>query len=163
MSQLVFGPKGFFTTRRYGITRDGVPVGEILGSRVWQQAAITIGSAKYEAAREAKISDTFYLAANGNRLASAETASILKGGFTVQAGGKTYTLKAASLFGRAFVLAENAVEVGRIARRGFFSRKSTADLPDDLALEIKAFLIWLIIVVRQRQTQIGITAAVVSR
>jgi hypothetical protein len=162
MSRLVFGPKGLFTARTYSIARDGEPVGEIVCSRLWEQATITIGAASYTAAREGKIIGAFYLAANGNRLASAEIASALKGGFTVQAGGRTYTLKTASLFGRAFVLIEKDMEVGRIARRGFFSGKSIADLPDDLALEIKAFVIWLVIVVSRRLAQIGVTAAITS-
>ena len=44
---------------------------------------------------------------------------------------------------------------GSIAPLGLFRRKAKADLPDDLALEIKAFLIWLVVVMWKRQAKAG--------
>jgi hypothetical protein len=46
---------------------------------------------------------------------------------------------------------ENGAPVGTIARTGFFRAKRTADLPDDLPLEVQAFLIWLVLLVWRRQ------------
>lgn len=161
MSVLEFGLKGFFTQRTYSLTGNGLPVGVIECSRMWEQATITIGTTSYTAAREGKMSGLFYLEANGIRLASAEKPSSLHRLFTVRAGGRTFSLKAASAFGRAFVFTENDVEIGKIARRGIFSSKSTAELPDDLAVEVQAFLIWLVIIIWRRQTR-ATTAAVIA-
>jgi hypothetical protein len=156
MSVLEFAPTGIFQMRHYRIAHDG---GAIDCGRMREQATITIGGAFYTAAREGLLSSTYYLQADGNRLASAVVAGALKGGFIVQTGGRTFTLARAPAFGRAFALTENGLPVGSIGRSGFFSRRSKAELPDDLAPAIKAFLIWLIIIVWQRQVM---TAGMVS-
>lgn len=160
MSVLEFAPTGLFQMRRYRITQAGVAVGEIDSRGMRQRATITIGGATYTAAREGMISGAYYLEANGHRLASAVNASAFKGGFIVQADGRTITLARASAFGRAYALTENGTRIGTIAPQGFFSRKSKAELPDDLAPELKAFLIWLVILIWQRQVMIaGMTSA----
>lgn len=151
MSLLEFGPKGFFNARHYNIGQNGVPVGEIDCATMRGEATITVGGARYTASRESIMGSAFHLEANGKRLAAAERSSAFRGRFTVQVGARTYSLGVASLFGRAFVLSENGVEIGSIARQGFFNRKSKAELPDELPLEVKAFLIWLVIVMWQRQ------------
>lgn len=155
MSSLEFGPKGLFTMRNYAIVKSGAPVGEIVGHRMGGGATINIGGKSYEAAREGVMSSAYYLESGGNRIARAERTSAFKGSFTLQAGGRTYLLSRASAFGRAFALTENEVKVGSIARMGFFSRMSAAELPDDLALEVQAFLIWLVIAMWQRQVLAG--------
>jgi hypothetical protein len=160
MSSLEFGPKSLFTMRNYDIVKSGAPVGEIVGRRMG--ATITIGGKSYAAAREGVMSSAYYLEADGNRVARAERASGFKGGFTLQTGGRTYLLRTASALGRAFVLTENEIKVGSIARNGFFSRMSTAELPDNLALEVQAFLIWLVIVMWQRQVLAGAVAGTLA-
>ena len=52
-----------------------------------------------------------------------------------------------------------ALAVGSIARHGFFIAKNKAELPDDMALEVKVFLFWLVILTSQRQM---LTAVVVG-
>jgi hypothetical protein len=160
MSQLEFGPANFFNTRRCGIAQNGVPIGEVRCAMFGQKGSITICDVSYTAARESFFSGTYYLAASGKRLAGAEKRYAFQRLFTVRCGPRTYTLKATSLFGRAYVLAENDVRIGSIARRGFFGRMFDAELPDDLALEIKAFLIWLVIVLWRRQRRAGAAIAI---
>jgi hypothetical protein len=155
MSVLEFAPTGIFQMRHYRITQDGVPVGKIDCGRMRGGATITIRDATYTAAREGLMSGAYYLEANGNRLASAVAASAFKGGFVVQAGSRTFTLARASSFGRSFALTENTVPIGKIAPQGFFGRNSKAELPDELAPELKAFLIWLVILIWQRQVMIA--------
>ena len=162
MSVLEFGLKSFFRPRIYGIVRDGAPVGEIECARMWERATITIGGTSYSAAREGKMSAGFYLETNGNRLASAEKPSAMHRLFAVQVGGRTLTLKAGSTFGRAFVLTEREVQIGSIAPLGWFTRKCRAELPDDLAPEVEAFLIWLVILLWRRQEQAAIAAEVTT-
>jgi hypothetical protein len=155
MTVLQFAPTGIFQMRHYRISRDGAAVGKIDCRSVREGAAITIGGATYTAAREGLISGAYYLEADGNRLASATVASALKGGFIVQAGGRTMTLARAYAFGRALALTENGTPIGKIAPQGFFRRKAKAELPEDLAPELQAFLIWLVILIWQRQVMIG--------
>jgi hypothetical protein len=155
MSVIEFAPTGIFQMRRYRIAQDGAAVGEIDCRKMRQGATIVIGGATYTTGRDGVMSGAFYLEGNGSRLASAVPASAFKGGFIVQTGGRTLTLARASAFGRTFALTENGAAIGTIAPQGFFSRKSKADLPDDLPMELKAFLIWLIIVIWQRQVMVA--------
>ena len=155
MSLLEFGPRSWFSSRVYDIVQNGAPIGEIDCAWLSEKGTIKLGSSSYAASREGLLSGAFFLEANGKRLVSAEKPSALHRLFTLQIGGKAYSLKAASTFGRAFVLTENDREVGSIAPQGFFGRKAHANLPDDLALEIRAFLIWLVVVIWKRQAKLA--------
>ena len=166
MSVLQFGLKSFFRPRTYSIAHEGAPVGEIAFAKRWERATITIGGTSYTAAREGKISGAFYLEANGKRLASADKPSARTPLFTVRVGGRTLTLKKASFFARAYILTEGNVQIGSIAPIGWFGGKSKAELPDDLALEFQAFLIWLVIVMQRRAMTLavvgGITGGIIA-
>jgi hypothetical protein len=151
MSLLKCGPRSIFSPRNYCIVQNDRLLGDIDWRKTWgpwAHATITIGDASYTASSESLIVGAFYLEANGKRLASAEKPSAFRRLFTVKAGGKTYMLKAASAFSGAFLLTESEEEIGSIVPpHGFFSLAITADLPDDLALEVKAFLVWLVIII----------------
>ncbi|HEY2534506.1 MAG TPA: hypothetical protein VGJ20_42445 [Xanthobacteraceae bacterium] len=149
MSRLEFGPENFFATV-YNIVRSGTPLGKIECSSIREQATITIDRATYFASGEGIVRGTFHLEANCGRVATAEKPSVFRRLFIVQVGPKSYTLKAVSTFSRAFVLVEGESQIGFIAPNGFFSGKSAANLPDNLAPEIKTFLIWLVIIDRRR-------------
>jgi hypothetical protein len=82
------------------------------------------------------MSGAFFLEANGKRLVSADKPSALHRSFTLQVG-KAYTLQGASIFRRAFVLSEEDRRVGSIAPLRFFGRKAKAELPDELAPEVR--------------------------
>jgi len=162
VSVLVFSPISFFNRRRYIISRDGAKVGEIDCAILGEKAGITIGSASYTAAREGFMSGAFFLAANGNRLVSAEKLSAFHRQFTVRSGSRTFTLSATAAFGRAYEISENEAHAGAITRQSFFSQKFSAELPDDLPLEVKAFLVWLVILLVRRQRRAAAGAAVAA-
>lgn len=148
MSVLEFGLKSFFRPRIYEITRNDAPAGAIECSRMWERATIAIDGASYAAAREGKVSGAFYLETNGNRVATAEKSSGRL--FTVQIGDRTLTLKAASVFGRSFILTEHGVQIGAIAPVGWLMRKWRAEFPADLAPGVQAFVIWLVLILWRR-------------
>ena len=151
MSQIEFAPNSIFATRHYTLRRGGAEIGRIDFGGIRQPASIVIGSATFHPARDGLLKSTFHLESNGARLASAAPAGAAFRRFTVQAGARTYTLAVASWSGRSFTLTENGAAVGTIGRSGFFTMKSTADLPDDLPLELQAFLIWLVLTTWRRQ------------
>jgi hypothetical protein len=159
VSKLEFGPKGFFNRRRYSVEHNGLPVAEIACTIIGAKATITIGGESYRAAREGVMSGAFYLEANGSRIASAEKPNLFHRLFAVRCGTRAFTLKSAAAFGRAYVLTENEAAIGTITRQGFFGRKFSPELPDDLTLEFKLFLIWLVIVLWRRQRRAGAAAA----
>lgn len=159
MSLLEFGPRSWFSSRNYNIVQNGTLIGEINCAWARERGSIRIGDASYTASREGLVSGAFFLEASGRRLVSAEKPNALHRLFTLHLAGKTFTLKAASAFWRAFVLIEGDREVGTIAPLGLFTRKAMADLPDDLSLEVKAFLIWLVVVMWNRNCQANAAAS----
>src|SRR5215469_3160417 len=148
MSRLDFGPENLSATR-YNIVRGGTPLGKI-NCKIRKEATITIGQATYFALREGVIRSTFYLDATEGLVAIAEKPSVFRRRFIVHVGLKSYTLKAVTTNNRAFLVVEGESQIGSIAPKGFFSRKFTADLPDDLAPEIQMFLIWLVVIDQKR-------------
>jgi hypothetical protein len=153
MSLLEFGPRSWFSPGIYNVVQNGAPIGEIDCAWLREQGTIKIGGASYACSREGLMSGAFFLEANGQRLASAEKPSALHELFTVKIGDKSYTLKKASIFGRSFVLTKNDRQVGLIAPKRFFGRKAKAEFSDDLAMEVRVFLIWLVIVMWKRNAK----------
>jgi hypothetical protein len=151
MSVIEFAPKGLFKMREYTLSRGDVEIGRIDFGGIRQPASIVIGDATFLPVRDGVLRKTFHLDRNGARLASAAPAGATFRRFTVQAGARTYTLAVSSWLGRAFALTDNGAPVGTIARTGFFTAKCRAELPDDLPLELQAFLIWLVLITWRRQ------------
>ena len=159
MCTLEFFPKRTFSMRYYTLTRDGVEIGQIDCGGARQPVTLTIGGETYNPVSEGVLRPKFHLDGGGARIAEVESAGTLFRRFIVRIGAKTYTLKVASWLGRIFVLTENDVEVGRIARTGFFTARSRAKLPDDLPLPLQAFLIWLVLTTWRRQ---AVTTAIMA-
>jgi hypothetical protein len=151
MSLIEFAPNSLFTIRHYTLSRGGVEIGRIDFGRIRAPASIVIGDASFNPVRDGVLRKTFHLEGNGAQLASAVPAGASYRRFTVQAGSRTYALAVTSWSGRSFTLTDNGAAVGTIARNGFFTTKCTAELPDDLPLEVQAFLIWLVLTTWHRQ------------
>ena len=151
MSLIEFAPKGLFKVREYTLTRGGAEIGRIDFGGIRQPASIVIGDATFHPVRDGVLRKAFHLERDGARLASAAPAGATFRRFTVQAGARTYTLAVTSWLGRSFTLSEDGAPIGTIGRTGFFTAKCKAELPDDLPLEVQAFLIWLVLITWRRQ------------
>jgi hypothetical protein len=145
MTKTEFFPSKSYSVRRYTLTRDGAEIGQIDCGGGRGTAAIILGSATYTPVIDSIIRGKFHLEANGVRIAGAQSAGFWFRYFNVQAGSRAYTLRMASWFGRRFALMENGTELGRIGVTNAFSGRAKAELPDDIPLEVQAFLIWLVI------------------
>ena len=86
----------------------------------------------------------------GALLATAAKPSLFRRRFVVTFSGRRLVLERRSGFGRAFVVREGDREVGDITPERFWSRRATANLPDNLPLPIQAFLLWLALLVWKR-------------
>jgi hypothetical protein len=159
MSLIEFAPLGLFKMRRYALSRGGGEIGRIDLGAVRQPASIVIGDATFHPVRDGVLRTAYHLDGNGTRLASAAPAGAISRRFTVQAGPRTYALAVSSWLGRSFTLTENDAAVGTIARTGFFTAKCRAELPDDLLLEVQAFLIWLVLITWRRQAATNLIIA----
>ena len=127
-------------------------VGEIDTSSWREKGVLTVQGVDYRVYREGVISGDFMLASTESILARAKKASAFRRSFIIEHGGKVYTLRAKSAFRRAFELLDGNREVGSLSPRGIFTRRATVDLPADLPLFLKVFIIWLAVVLWKRES-----------
>jgi hypothetical protein len=158
MGMLELVPLGWFSWD-FSIFQNGSPIGQIRISSSWREKGVlAVGGSSYNVYRERLMSGQFILELNGTQLARAEKPSALRSSFTVQHEGKTYILKVESAFRQSFLLLENDRQIGSISPVSMFTRKARVDLPEELPLPIKVFLLWLTVILWKRNFE-GIVAA----
>jgi hypothetical protein len=111
-----------------------------------EKGAFAIDGATYRVYREALLSGPFVLEGQGGVVARAEKPSVFRREFVIRHAGHEYTLRPRSLWQRAFVLFDGSREIGSVAPKSAMTRKAAADLPDDLPLPVRAFIVWLTLI-----------------
>lgn len=120
----------------------------------WRERAdIMIGDTTHRVFRERPMSGDFIIEAAGRELARATKPSAFRDTMIVHYGGKDYTLRKPSIWRRAFALMDGERQIGSIAPESAWSRRATADLPPDWPVPIKAFVIWLVIILWKRDAK----------
>lgn len=157
MSMLELVPLGWFSWD-FSVTQSGSPVAEIRISSRREKGVLAVGGSRYNIYREGMVSGQFILELNGIQLAHAEKRRRYRS-FTVQHEDKTYILKAESAFRQTFLLSENDRQIGSISPARMFKRKAMADLPDELPLSMKVFLLWLTVILWKRDSETAAFAA----
>jgi len=135
----------------FRVTDGSRTVADIALSWWREKGRMTIDGATYRVYREAPMSGAFVLEHAGGVLARAVKPSVLRREFIVRHAGRELTLRSRSMFRRAFVLLDDSREVGSIAPRSAFTRSAAADLPDDLPLPVRAFIVWLTVILWRRE------------
>jgi len=130
----------------FTVTDESRTVADIAMSWWGEKGALTIDHTTYRVYREALMSGAFVLEHAGSVLARAEKPSVFRREFVIRHAGREYTLRPRSMFRRAFVLVEGSREVGSLAPTSAFTRKAAADLPHDLPLPVRAFIVWLVVI-----------------
>ena len=133
------------------VTDESRPVADIAMSWWREKGALTIDGATYRVYREAPMSSAFALEHAGSVLARAENPSLFRREFVIRHAGREYTLRPTSMFRRAFVLLDGSRQVGSIAPKSAFTRKAAADLPHDLPLPVRIFIVWLTVISWRRE------------
>ncbi len=128
----------------------GQPVGEVKVSAWREQGAVTVGGIEYPVTRQGAVG-AFTLSGAGGVLAQAMKPSALRRMFTLEHDGKEYTLKAISVWGRGTVLLDGETKIGAVRHSGVFTWQARADLPEDMPLEVRLFVIWLTVLLWKRQ------------
>jgi hypothetical protein len=152
MATLALVPRSWFSWD-FQVIQDGSPIAAIDIASWREKGVLAVGGASYKVYREGLMSGQFILEFNGTQLASAEKPRALHRSFTVQHEGRVYTLKAASALKRTFLMLEGDRQIGSITPAGMFTRKATVDLPDELPLPIRVFLLWLTVILWKRDSE----------
>jgi hypothetical protein len=116
---------------------------------VRERANVRIGDENYKLGRYAFVRGTFELRHDGVRVAKATKRALVRS-FDVEAAGRRFELSAISMFGRTMGLYENGELIGKMAPFGIWSCRANVYFPDDLPLEVRVFLIWLVLILWRR-------------
>lgn len=100
--------------------------------------------------KEGILGSHFILEAETGVMAEAVKPSALRRSFQVRAGDRLFTLQAAGLFSRRYVLLHGHQEIGSISPSGFFGRTTIVDLPESVPIPIRLFLLFLVLLLWKR-------------
>ena len=130
----------------FTVADESRPVADIATSWWLEKGTLAVDGATYRVYREAPLSGAFVLEGAGGVIARAEKPSVFRRELVIRHAGREYTLRPRSMFRRAFVLLDGSREVGSLTPRSAFTRKAAADLPRDLPLPVRAFIVWLMVI-----------------
>ena len=160
MGMLELAPQSWFSWN-FHVLQDDRTVAEIDISRWREKGMLQIDGTNYDVYREGFMRGAFILELNGTRVASAEKPSAMARLFKVESGGRTWQWEG-QVFRRSFVLEENDRAVGSLAPVAMITRKATAEFPDDVALPVRVFMIWLALLMWKREADSGAASAGVA-
>lgn len=114
---------------------------------------------KFEARETFFSGGSYSIESNNSILAVADRPGMLGRTFSFDLGTRQYQMCPKSNWKRSFVLLEGERQVGEIYCEKGFSGEFIAELPADLSLPIKIFLLWLILLMWHRDS-IAFTASI---
>jgi hypothetical protein len=130
---------------------DGPRVVAEIDTSWWRERGeLAVDGVRYRVYREGMASGDFIIEGAGSVVARAEKPSAFRRAFTIKAADKRYTLRAKDAFRRTFVLLEGDREIGSLSLAGFFTRRVAVDLPAQLSLPLRMFIVWLSVVLWKR-------------
>jgi len=135
----------------FTVTDESRTVADIAMSWWGEKGELTIADTTYGVRREAPMSGAFVLEHAGSVLARAEKPSFFRREFVIHHAGHEYTLRRESFFRRAFVLMNGSQQIGSVAPKSTFTREAAADLPHDLPLPVRMFIVWLTVILWRRE------------
>ena len=134
------------------------PIADIHLSRWGDKGRLTVQGSAYEVHREGWFG-AFVLEKGGAVLARAEKVSAFHRSFAIEHEGLRYTLRAASVFGRSFLLVHGPRAIGSVSPAGMFTRRTLVDLPEELPLPLRVFIIWLALILWRRASNAATAGA----
>lgn len=145
-------PKSWFSWN-FKISEGPTTIADLDLSSWREKGSLHIGEDDYDIYRKGLISPTIFFEEKGKLLARAEKSSMFRRGFSIQIDGRDFVLERKSGFRRAFVLSNDLGAIGSVAPISIFTRKATADLPEDLPVPIRLFVVWLVLLSWKRISQ----------
>jgi hypothetical protein len=159
MADLQLLPQSWIS-RDFNVTQNGALVAKIGKASLWKdKAVIEIDGASFDVYREHQMSGDFLLQQDGRSIARAQNPSVLRNSFLIDYGGKEFALKKVSVWRRDFALFDQDRKVGFVAPAGIFTRKANISLPDELPLQVRVFVVWLVQIMWRREQSAAAASA----
>ena len=151
-------PKGWFSWD-FTVMEGSRPVADIDISWWREKGVLTVEGKSYKVYREGLMSGAFILESGGSVLARAEKPSAFLRHFEIDHDGRRYTLRAKHAWGRAFELLDGLTRIGSLHPDGLFTRRVIVDLPEDLPMPVRVFIIWLTVILWKRASDSSTASA----
>lgn len=135
----------------FTLTDGEKPLAEIDSSWWREKGVLTIADKPYRVYREGPLG-AFVLESNGNVLARAEKPSAFSRRIVLHYSGTRYELKPRHVLSRTFQLLKGTAVVGALSPKGLPSRRMDIDLPEELPLAVRVFVVWLTVMLRKRDS-----------
>lgn len=100
--------------------------------------------------REGFLSGDFILEQECQVFARARKTSAMTRSYQINHYDKTFTLEAEFPMMRGFVLRDGGQTIGSVRPEHAFTRKAIVELPEDIALPVRVFMIWLTLLMWKR-------------
>jgi hypothetical protein len=154
---LIAIPKQWFSWK-FTVTDGSQPVAEIDISQWREKGRLTVEGVDYRVYRENMMSGDFILESAGSVVARAQKPSAFHRTFEISHDGDHYTLQAESAFRRTFLLLSGERQIGSLSPERMMSRRAAVDLPAELPLAVRVFVIWLALILWKRAADAGAAA-----
>lgn len=152
-------PKAWFSWD-FTVLEESQPVADIDVSWWREKGLLTIQGTDYKVYREGVMRGAFILESAGVVLAQARKPSVFSRSFVLDHAGKQYTLRSA--FWRKYLLWQGDRQIGSISPESIFTRRARADLPEDLPLPVRVFILWLVVILWKRDSDSAAAAAALA-
>lgn len=139
----------------FTLVNEGKALAEIDTSSWREKGTLTVSNTVYRVYREGLFSGAFVLENNGTVLARAEKASALSRRLIIDVDGARFELRPRAMFSRGFQLLEGNEVVGTLSPGGFLGRRMKVELSESLPLPIRAFMVWLAVLLWRRDVSAG--------
>jgi hypothetical protein len=117
-----------------------------------ERASFSLAGRTYTLGRESGFGD-FWVREGGEGgpvLCHATKVSAFRRRFDIVIDGTEFVLAPRSLFGFSYDLTSGSAVVGSISRVSLFRRELELDLPDELPVAARVFLLWLVLLMKRR-------------
>ena len=137
----------------FALVDGGKSLAEIDMSSWRERGTLTISNEIYRVYRERLFTGAFVLESNGVVVARATKPSAWTRRLIVEFGGSEYELKSRSSFSRGFRLLKDGALIGTLSPSGIMSRRMNVELTEELPLSLKAFVVWLTVLLWKRAAE----------
>jgi len=142
-------PNGWLSWN-FTIYEDNKAIAKIDLAWLREAGELNLDGSNYKVYREGLVSGSFIIEKEGMVLARAEKPSALIRSYKVNYNNKSYVLEAVSALLREFVLREGGQAIGSVRPEGAFTKKAIIDLPADIEMPVRIFMVWLILILWKR-------------
>jgi hypothetical protein len=146
---LTANPRSWFSWD-FILAKDGESLATIDLSSWREKGALNVANLPYRVYREGVWSGAFVLESNGAIVARAHKPSAWTRRLVIEVNGVQFELKPLSSFTRGFRLLKGEKVVGTLSPASIWNRKINVELPEDIPLSIRAFVVWLAVLLWRR-------------